>query len=229
MQLSQQIRHISIIGEGPGQSEPERALAHAGFDCTTFAAPDDLRASEERHSSDVIIATLSPQCSDDYISQLGRLATGTGSLLVITPIEAREQRIKALQQGAEDFLISPLRTDELLARVDALCYRLRNSSESVLVGGPIALDTSRHRASRDGKALTLTPTELRLLEILIKNKNRTVTRQKLCEHLWSPNWTGVTNVIEVHINRLRQKVEQPETPRLIHTVRGSGYSFRHGT
>ncbi len=96
------------------------------------------------------------------------------------------------------------------------------------MAGPIALDTARHRASRDGRMLTLTPTELRLLEILIKNKNRTVTRQKLCEHLWSPDWTGVTNVIEVHINRLRQKVETPDSPRLIHTVRGSGYSFRHG-
>lgn len=227
MHLSQQIRHISIIGEGPNQTELVRILSGAGFNCSTFSAPSDLL--DDAPPSDVVIAALPRHSNDEYISQLGQLTSDSRSLLVITPVEAREQRIKALQQGAEDFVISPLRADELLARVDALWYRLRNSSDPVLVAGPIALDTARHRASRDGRTLTLTPTELRLLEILIKNKNRTVTRQKLCEHLWSPDWTGVTNVIEVHINRLRQKVEAPDSPRLIHTVRGSGYSFRHGS
>lgn len=229
MQPSHKIRHVSIIGEGPDQSELVQLLSDPGFACSTFATVSDLQRDQARIPSDLIIATLSDQSTDDEIAQLGQLALAARSLLVITPIEARDQRIKALQQGAEDFLISPLRRDELLARVDALCFRLCRSSEPVLVAGPIALDTTRHRASRDGRELTLTPTETRLLEILLKNKNRTVTRQKLCEHLWSSEWSGVTNVVEVHINRLRQKVESPSAPRLIYTVRGSGYSLRHST
>lgn len=226
MQLSTQIRQITIVGNPQPHDELSRILSENGYGCTSVSSAADFEGGSK---TDLIVALLDADTTDEEISSLGRLASQQGGLLVVTPLEARAQRLKALQHGAEDFLISPLRQDELLARVEALCYRLRNQQTSLLVAGPIELDTTRHRASRDGKSLTLTPTELRLLEILLKNKNRTVTRQTLCEHLWSPDWTGVTNVIEVHINRLRQKVESPDLPRLIHTVRGSGYSLRHGT
>lgn len=226
MQLSTQIRQITIVGIPQPNDELSRVLGESGYACTSIRSAAEFADDSK---TDLIVALLDTDSSDAEIASLGQLASRQGGLLVVAPLEARAQRIKALQHGAEDFLITPLRQDELLARVDALCYRLRSRQASLLVAGAIELDTTRHRASRDGKSLTLTPTELRLLEILLKNKNRTVTRQKLCEHLWSPDWSGVTNVIEVHINRLRQKVESPDVPRLIHTIRGSGYSLRHST
>jgi two-component system OmpR family response regulator/two-component system copper resistance phosphate regulon response regulator CusR len=95
--------------------------------------------------------------------------------------------------------------------------------------GPLKMDLTNRTVSRSSRPISLTPTEFRILEILLRNQGKVVTRRMLCEFLWNPDWEGVTNVIEVHINRLRSKLNHNGEPQLIHTIRGSGYVLRFET
>ena len=99
-------------------------------------------------------------------------------------------------------------------------------ASSVLKSGPLTLDLSTRRVSRAARNSTSRPTEFSLLEFLMRNAGQVVTRRMLCEHLWDSDWEGVTNVIEVHINRLRNKIDRDFGGALVHTVRGSGYVLR---
>lgn len=155
-----------------------------------------------------------------------RMASDEVSLIVLTPIDFRDERIMAIEAGAEDFVVKPFAMREVLARAEAAVVRARNKPKALLSAGVLTLDLTTRRAARDGKQLTLTPTELRILEILLRNLNKVVTRRMLCEFLWNPDWEGITNVIEVHMNRLRRKVEVPGSEPLIHTIRGKGYMLR---
>jgi two-component system OmpR family response regulator/two-component system copper resistance phosphate regulon response regulator CusR len=113
-----------------------------------------------------------------------------------------------------------------LARLSVITRRsLQNSAQQLSVG-PLSLDLSTRRVLRDGKEIELTPTEFSLLEFLMRNAGQVVTRKMICEHLWDANWEGVTNVIEVHINRLRAKIDRDFATTLLHTVRGRGYVLR---
>ncbi|MCA9188029.1 MAG: response regulator transcription factor, partial [Planctomycetales bacterium] len=126
----------------------------------------------------------------------------------------------------DDYLVKPFAFAELLARIEALSRRVERSVSYELQEGPLTLDLRTRRVTREGKDIELTPTEFNLLEFLMRNANKAVTRRMLCEHLWDANWEGVTNVIEVHINRLRSKVDRGFDTPLIQTVRGIGYAFR---
>jgi two-component system OmpR family response regulator/two-component system copper resistance phosphate regulon response regulator CusR len=147
-------------------------------------------------------------------------------VLVLTALGSVDERVSGLEAGADDYLVKPFAFSELAARVAALARRAGKGKNSQLREGPIVLDLRNRSATRDGKEIDLTPTEFALLEFLMRHANQTVTRRMLCEHLWEANWEGVTNVIEVHINRLRAKVDRGFDDRLIQTVRGLGYAFR---
>ncbi len=112
---------------------------------------------------------------------------------------------------------------ELLARLVAITRRSRRIEGSTLEYGPLRLEVTTRRLYRDGKELVLSPTELSLLELFMRHSEQIMTRQMLCEQLWDSSWEGETNVIEVHINRLRGKVDKGFEKPLIHTVRGRGY------
>lgn len=147
------------------------------------------------------------------------------TLLIITPLSFHKERIVALECGADDFVIKPFSSEELNARIAAAGVRARVRPKAFLELGPLRMDLTKRRVERDDRTISLTPTEFRILEILLRNKNQVVTRRMLCESLWNPEWEGVTNVIEVHINRLRSKLKKKDEPQLIHTVRGSGYAL----
>lgn len=147
-------------------------------------------------------------------------------ILMLTPAHARAERLEALAAGADDFVIKPFSTEEILARMDAALVRARHQPRSRIEYGPLKMDLTNRTVSRAGREVSLTPTEFRILEILLKNQGSVVTRSLLCESLWNPDWEGVTNVIEVHINRLRTKLNQNDQPQLIHTVRGHGYVLK---
>lgn len=148
-------------------------------------------------------------------------------LILLAPVHFRREIIAGLVAGADDFISKPILIDELCARIEAATLRPRVQSTPVLHGGPLTLDLSTRHVTRSGRAISLTQTEFRILEILTRNAGKVVTRQMLCEFLWNPNWEGVTNVIEVHMNRLRSKITKPDEPKLIHTVRGSGYCLNY--
>jgi DNA-binding response OmpR family regulator len=147
-------------------------------------------------------------------------------VLILTARDAIEDRVLGLDAGSDDYLVKPFAFGELLARLRVLLRRGRRDRESFLQGGDLEVDLLERRAARGGIEIPLTPREFELLAYLLRHKNATVTRAMLGQDVWrEPGWT-LTNVIDVHINSLRRKLEQPGRPQPIHTVRGLGYSLR---
>ncbi len=146
-------------------------------------------------------------------------------ILILTALGSVDERVQGLTSGADDYLTKPFAFPELHARLLALNRRQKNIVTQ-LSYADLTLELTSRRAFRGSREIELTPTEFSLLELLLRNAGQVVTRKMLCEHLWESNWEGVTNVIEVHINRLRNKLTKDDESALIHTVRGSGYVLR---
>jgi len=147
-------------------------------------------------------------------------------VLMLTAMGSVENRVDGLKAGADDYLVKPFAFPELLARLEAICRRAGDRPSTTLQAGPLSLDLTNRRVTRDATEIILTPTEFSLLEFLMRYAGQVVTRKMLCEHLWESDWEGVTNVVEVHINRLRGKVDKGFSTPLIQTVRGRGYVLK---
>ena len=148
------------------------------------------------------------------------------NVIMMTPIDFQQERLAGLEAGADDFILKPIQMAELKARIEASVVRSRTKPRTRLEHTDLRMDLTNRTVQRGERQISLTPTEFRILEILMRNQGRVVTRRMLCEFLWNPDWEGVTNVIEVHINRLRSKINQDGDQQVIHTVRGSGYILR---
>lgn len=149
----------------------------------------------------------------------------SGSNTRIMLLSARKEvsdRILGLQCGADDYLVKPFSFEELLARVHALLRRPMELLDKLIVED-LELDRVRRTVTRSGKAITLTQREYAVLEYLMRNAGRTVTRTMVVEHVWNLGFEGLTNIVDVYINYLRQKVDRGFTKPLIHTARGVGY------
>ena len=144
-------------------------------------------------------------------------------ILILSALGSTEHRVRGLHEGADDYLVKPFEMKELHARLVAITRRSRKIEGNVLTFGPLRLELTTRRAFRDGKELKLSPTEISLLELFIRHANQILTRKMLYHQLWDTNWESETNVIEVHINRLRSKVDKGFDKPLIHTLRGRGY------
>lgn len=147
-------------------------------------------------------------------------------VLILTALGSIDDRVTGLNAGADDYLVKPFAFAELSARLDAIRRRAQRGTTTMLRVGDLEMELTTRKVQRAGRDIELTPTEFRLLEYLMRNSDQVVTRRMLCEHLWEADWEGVTNVIEVHINRLRSKINKGDEPQMIHTVRGSGYVLR---
>lgn len=155
-----------------------------------------------------------------------RSANVSTPILFLSAMGGLNDRVDGLEAGADDYLAKPFAFSELSARLSALARRPpMQTEESVLRLADLELDLIRHDVRRSGQDIPLQPREFRLLTYLMKNAERVVTRTMLLEAVWDFHFDPNTNVVETHISRLRNKIDKPfETP-LIHTVRGSGYSF----
>lgn len=205
----------------------QRGLSDAGHQCdwVTDGAEALRQASGETFDAIVLDLMLPDMYGLEVLRQL-RDAGNDTPVLILTALGSVDERVTGLQAGADDYLVKPFALAELAARLESLTRRASKATKTELHEGPIVLDLRTRRATREGAEIELTPTEFSLLEFLMRNANQTVTRRMLCEHLWEADWEGVTNVIEVHINRLRAKVDRGFDERLIHTVRGIGYALR---
>lgn len=205
----------------------QRGFVDAGHQCNWVTGGEEALRQANSEPFDVIVLDLMlPDMSGlDVLSQL-RAAGNDSPVLILTALGSVDDRVTGLQSGADDYLVKPFAFAELAARLEALVRRAARAPATELREGPLVLDLRRRRVLRDGHEVELTPTEFSLLEYLMRNANQTVTRKMLCEHLWEADWEGVTNVIEVHINRLRAKVDRGFDERLIYTVRGIGYALR---
>lgn len=150
-------------------------------------------------------------------------------VLVLSALGDVDDRVKGLRAGGDDYLTKPYAYSELLARIEALSRRaVPEEQETRYTVGDLVLDRLSHRVSRAGEPIPLQPREYRLLEYLMKNAGQVVTRTMLLEHVWDYHFDPQTNVIDVHVSRLRAKIDKSFGRPLLHTVRGAGYMIRDG-
>ncbi len=146
-------------------------------------------------------------------------------ILMLTALDDVSDRIKGLDSGADDYLPKPFHFGELLARIRSLTRRKTDVRSAVVEKFGLRLDLSTHRAYREGTEISLTSKEFSLLELLMMNADKILSREAISEHLWDMNFEPRSNVIEAFVKYLRQKIDKGFEHPLIHTVRGSGYIF----
>ena len=147
-------------------------------------------------------------------------------ILLLTVKDSVNDKVEGLDAGADDYLTKPFAFEELTARVRALLRRTENQKTSVLSAADLKVDLISHSVVRNGLEIILTQKEFSILEVLLRNKNRIVSRIKLIEHVYDYHFDTETNVIDVYINKLRTKIDHDYERKLIYTVRGSGYILK---
>lgn len=205
----------------------QRGLADAGHACKWVRSGQQglIEASSQRFDAVVLDLLLPDLAGLDVMKRLRQEGLRT-PVLMLTALGSIEDRVGGLNAGADDYLVKPFAFPELIARLEAICRRVQDRPSTTLSAGPLTLDLTVRRVTRGDDEISLTPTEFSLLEFLMRFAGQVVTRKMLCEHLWDSDWEGVTNVVEVHINRLRGKIDRGYDEPLIQTVRGRGYVLR---
>jgi two-component system OmpR family response regulator/two-component system copper resistance phosphate regulon response regulator CusR len=204
-----------------------RGLEETGHTCNwAKSGRRGLELAVGQKCDAIVLDLLLPDLSGlDLLRQLRAQGIQT-PVLILTALGSVDERVTGLRAGADDYLVKPFAFPELLARLQTITRRSLQLSSQQMTIGPLSLDLSLRRVTRAGREIDLTPTEFSLLEFLMRNAGHVVTRRMVCEHLWDADWDGVTNVIEVHINRLRSKIDRDFSEPLLHTVRGRGYVLR---
>jgi two-component system, OmpR family, copper resistance phosphate regulon response regulator CusR len=212
--------------------EDDEALSlflRKGFEAARYepdVAPDGDRARElvEQNNYGVVILDLGlPNVDGLEILQHIRARSSTLPVVALTARREVEERVKVLDLGADDYLLKPFAFAELSARVRALLRRAHQPSDPVLRVEDLEFNRMERRVRRAGKEIDLTPKEIALLEYLMQHEGRAVTRTMIIENVWKMHSDTVTNVVDVYINYLRKKIDDGCEPKLIQTVRGSGY------
>ena len=144
-------------------------------------------------------------------------------IIMLTARDTIEDRIEGLDSGADDYLIKPFAINELRARLRALLRREATDKTGLLSVGDLLADPSTHRVERAGQPITLTAKEYSLLEYFMRNSERLITREMAESHVWSYDFEGTSNVVDVYMRRLRRKIDDPYDTKLFETVRGAGY------
>jgi two-component system OmpR family response regulator len=147
-------------------------------------------------------------------------------VLILSALGAIDERVRGLRSGGDDYLTKPFAIVELVARIEALLRRPAESRETMLRVGPLELDLISRKAKRGDRAIELLPREFRLLEYMMQRSDQLLTRAMLLEEVWNYKFVPATNLVDVHMGRLRHKVDGPNDPPMIHNVRGSGFILR---
>jgi len=200
-----------------------RGLESAGY--AIDVAHDGQRALSLSHDTDYDLIILDLGLPDmDGLDVLDRVRNRKVSppVLILSARNAVDDRVKGLELGADDYLVKPFAFSELLARVRALLRRGQPIPERLQVGD-LVLDCIRRKATRSGSALELAPKEFSILEYMMRNPGRPLSRTMIVEHVWDMDYDGLTNIVDVYIRHLRSKIDDGQPTRLIHTVRGIGY------
>ncbi len=206
-----------------------RGLSEAGHECTWVQSGHEALARVQDAAVDVIVLDLLLP-GESGLEVLSDLRSGGDdtAVLVLTALGSVDDRVRGLDHGADDYLTKPFEFPELLARLNALARRTTARVGPTCVVGPLELDLATRRVTRNGHQIDLSPTELTILSYLMRQAGQVVTRKMLNEHVWGEDFGGMTNVIDVHINHLRRKIDRGFDASLIHTVRGQGYVLRVG-
>lgn len=204
-----------------------KGVSEAGHTCTWVKDGEKgLSLAKSQRFDAIILDMMLPGTSGIELLQELRKDGVHTPVVVLTALGSVEERVEGLTAGADDYVVKPFAFAELMARLDAVCRRTVTRPSPLLETGDLKLDLSKRCVTRNDVQIDLTPTEFSLLEFLMRHAGQVVTRTMLCEHLWESDWEGATNVIEVHINRLRGKLDRGLDKSLIQTVRGRGYVIR---
>lgn len=200
------------------------AAEHYAVDISRDGEQAKVMASEFNYDLLVLDLTL-PRLDGVVILRYLRIRKPSMPILVLTGRNQVEDRVQCLDMGADDYMGKPFSFSELSARIRALLRRSHLPVESTLNVENLKLDRVEHKVERAGKRIDLTSKEFSLLEYLMRNAGRRVTRAMIIEHVWNLSFDTSTNVVDVYVNYLRRKVDDGHGNRLIHTVRGVGYEM----
>ena len=201
-----------------------RGLAEEGHAVDLAASGEEALAWIETASYDVIVldVMLPGMNGLDVCRALRRQRLQT-QILLLTAKDSVADRVAGLDAGADDYLVKPFAFAELMARLRALTRRPADLIDPVLTSGEIQLDPAAHKVWRGDEEITLGNKEFRILEYLLRNPNRVLSRTMIAEHVWDYDFPNVTNVIDVHIRAIRTKIGDAYPGEIIQTVRGAGY------
>jgi heavy metal response regulator len=200
-----------------------RGLQGAGY--AVDSAPDGTTALNLVGATDydlVILDLMLPDLDGLKVLERIRARKSGPPVLILSARGAVDDRVKGLETGADDYLTKPFAFVELLARVRALLRRGQPAPERLQVAD-LVVDVMRRKVNRDGEAIELAPKEFGILEYMMRNKGRPLSRTMIVEHVWDMDYDGLTNIVDVYIRHLRSKIDDRYQAKLIQTVRGIGY------
>jgi len=200
-----------------------RGLESGGY--AVDVAPDGASAVEMVHATEYDLIVLDLGLPDmDGMAVLKKIRTRKTSpaVLILSARDAIDDRVKGLEGGADDYLVKPFAFVELLARVRVLLRRGQPTPERLQVGD-LSLDCIRRKVTRAGENIELAPKESSILEYLMRNRGRPLSRTMIVEHVWDMDYDGLTNIVDVYIRHLRSKIDEKWPDKMIQTVRGIGY------
>jgi len=222
-------RRILVVEDDPetaGQLADE--LTTSGYDVDLAATGRE--ALSHGAARDYAVITIDRMLPDiDGITVMRQLRDDgvAAPFLIISALGEVDDRVRGLRAGGDDYLVKPFSFVELLARLEALGRRSETiAKETVLRVGDLAIDLIARAASRRGRKIPLLPREFQLLEYLVRNEGRVVSRAMLLQHVWDLHFDPSTNIIDVYVGRVRRKVDDAQDYPLIHTIRGIGYCLR---
>jgi two-component system OmpR family response regulator len=210
------VETAEFIARGLGELGHNVVCVEDGADALHLLSTEDFDLA--------VLDRMLPRLDGVTVVQRVRAADLQLPVLLLTALGRIEDRVTGLEAGADDYLVKPFAFSELAARVNALARRKPLQQEATrLQHGPVSMDLLRRRVTRDGEAVPLQPREFRILEELLREDGKVVTRTMLLERVWSYHFDPQTNIVETHISRLRSKLNEGGKPDVIDTVRGVGY------
>lgn len=194
---------------------------------TALDGKDGLFLATTEHYDVMLIDRMLPEVDGIKILKTLRSTDNLTPVLILSALGEVDDRVEGLKSGGDDYLIKPFAFVELLARLEVLGRRgaPSNQSDILLQAGDLMMDVLARKVTRQGEIIALQAREFKLLEFLLRHKNQVVTRTMLLEHVWEYHFDPQTNVIDVHISRLRQKIDADPAKSLITTIRGAGYTI----
>ncbi len=188
-----------------------------------FTGPEGEELAEVTGYDAIILDVMLPEKDGMAVCRDLRRKRVNTPIIMLTARDTVEDRVEGLDSGADDYLVKPFALNELRARLRALLRRDADDKSGVLCVGDLVLDPATHRVSRAGEMLDLTTKEFSLLEYFMRNPNRLITREMAETHIWTYDFEGTSNVVDVYVRRLRRKIDDSYDVKLFETVRGSGY------
>jgi two-component system response regulator RegX3 len=224
------VSRILVVEDEESYSDPlSYLLRREGYEVAVAETGPAALAQFDKNGADLVLLDLMlPGLSGvDVCRQLRQRSTVP--VIMLTAKDSEIDKVVGLEIGADDYVTKPYSSRELLARIKAVLRRLAEPEEllpATLEAGPVRMDVERHTVSVGGRATSLPLKEFELLEMLLRNAGRVLTRMQLIDRVWGSDYVGDTKTLDVHVKRLRAKIEpDPANPRHIVTVRGLGYKF----